>query len=67
MDGYGFKLNELKDDQKLKNDNYEVWERLITPHLFAAGAHYIIFGIDGQPPLPKPMVNAAAGTPLHKD
>ena len=30
MDGYGFKLNELKDDKKLKNDNYDTWERLIT-------------------------------------
>ena len=42
MDGYGFKLNELKDDKKLKNDNYETWERLITPYLFAAGAHEMI-------------------------
>ena len=67
MDGYGFKVNELKDDKKLKNDNYETWERLITPYLFAAGAHEIIFGVDGQPPLPKPNVTAAAGTPRHKN
>ena len=35
--------------------------------LFAAGAHEIIFGIDGNPPLPKPIISAAAGTPAHKD
>ena len=67
MGGYGFKLNELKDDKKLKNDNYEIWERLITPYLFAAGAHEMIFGTDGQPPLPKPTITAAVGTPAHKD
>ena len=59
MDGYGFKLNELKDDKKLKNDNYEIWERLITPYLFAAGAHEMIFGTDGQPPLLEPTITAA--------
>ena len=64
MDGYGFKL---KDDKQLKNDNYETWERLITPYLFAAGAHEMIFRVDGQPPLPKPNVTAAIGTPLHKE
>ena len=67
MDGYGFKLNGLKDEKKLKNDNYEIWERLITPYLFAAGAHEMIFGTDGQPPLPKPTITAAVGTPAHKD
>ena len=67
MDGYGFKNNGLKDDKKLKNDNNETWERLITPYLFAAGAHEIIFGTDGQPPLTKPNVTAAVRTPLHKD
>ena len=67
MDGYGFKSNELKDDKKLKNDNNEIWERLITPYLFAAGAHEMIFGVDGQPPLPKPTITAAVGTPAHKD
>ena len=67
MDGYGFKLNELKDDKKPKNDNYDTWERLITPYLFAAGAHEIIFGVDGFPPLPRPQINAAVGTQLHKD
>ena len=66
MDEYGFKLNELKDDKKLKNYNYETWERLITPYLFAVGAYEIIFGVDGPPPLPKPHVTAAVGTPLHK-
>ena len=66
MDGYGFKLNELKDDMKLKNDNYDTWERLITLYLFAAGAHEIIFGVDGFPPLTRPQINAAEGTPLHK-
>ena len=67
MDGYGFKLNELKDDKKLKNDNYDIRERLITPYLFAVGAHEIIFGIDGNPPLPRRLITAAAGTPAHKD
>ena len=67
MDRYGFKLNKLKDDKKLKNDNYETCERLITPYLFAAGAHEMIFGVDGQPPLPKPTITAAVGTPLHED
>ena len=67
MDGYGFKLNELKDDKMLKNDNYNTSKRLITPYLYATGPHEIIFGVDGNPPLPKPNVTAAAGTPLHKD
>ena len=67
MDGYGFKLNELKVDKKLKNDNNDTWERLTTPYMFAAGAHDIIFGVDGNPPLPKPHITAAVGTPLHKD
>ena len=67
MYGYGFKLNELKDDKELKNDNYDIWERLITPSLFAASAHEIIFGIYGNPPLRKPLISAATGTPAHKD
>ena len=60
-------MNELKDDKKLKNDNYEIWERLITPYLFAAGAHEMIFGTHGQPPLPWPTITAVVGTPAHKD
>ena len=67
MDGYGFKLNKLKDNRKLKKDNYETWERLITPYLFAAGAHEMIFGVDGLPPLLKPVITAAVGTPAYKD
>ena len=27
----------------------------------------MIFGVDGQPPLPKPTIAAAVGTPAHKD
>ena len=51
----------------MKKDNYDEWERLITPYMIAAGAHEIIFGTDGFPPLPMPQVTAAVGTPLHKD
>ena len=35
--------------------------------MFVAGAHEMIFGVDGQPSLPKPTITAAVGTPLHKD
>ena len=67
MDGYGFNLNELKDDKKLKNDNYEIWERLIPPFLFVAGAHEMVIREDNQPPLPKPTITVVVGTPTHKD
>ena len=55
MDGYGYKFNELPAKEKLTAGNYEAWSLSMGPCLFSTDCRLLIFGVQGGPPVPRPV------------